>query len=597
MADLQAAAQRPDPEAPRGAARAASAAREFLRSLSGAIKLVGLYAPGHPMAATALKDLVKGIGTVFEASEAGEATLAFLDGNWVMNGAVLGGPELCESLAGAFRVHTINSLTFVRGVLTYELQALCLLAGLPPSKSQDLAATDFLRQRGVRHLRLEQAAYQRARKERDSPQNPIAATEPPPAPAGPSASGGFGSFIKGLIEESVSDPSERARIYADTVKTVKRAIEARVSEATREIEGQRQQAVTERQRTENVFSAVAEGKVTVDKNGRVLMMDAAAEQIIGKRLIEVAGKPLLEQVVEGSQMATLSKDITGEAGAKNATDIEIVADEELIEAYRSSMAVVRDESGRVVGSYGMLPYVKKLQEAVKMQDEFVASVTHDLKAPLASIMSSLELINDLSAAKMSEQERKFLDISRRNCQKLRQMIDEVLDFSKMESGQMTVHPILVPLAPIVREAVEGLQPWAQNKGLKLEVAVVGRCEAMADHPRVVHILGNLISNAIKFTPAGGTIKVSCADGGTLLPGRAVISVNDTGCGIDPDDQKRIFERFSQVGETRANRDGVGLGLAIVKKLVEQHGGEVWVKSEWGKGTTFYFSLPSAQESL
>lgn len=588
MSEVPGASQRPDAEAASPAARAGAAARSFLRTLTGAVKLVGLYAPGHPMSAVALKDLAAGFTNVCAALDAAEATLALVEGSWVVNGMNVGGADLCEPLASAFKAHNINSLTVVRGTLSFEFSALCQLVALPPSKHQDLSAADFLRQRGVRHLRLEQAAYQRAKAERaEVPQNPLSEAPPPDVPT---ASRGFGGFIKGLIDESVTDPAERARIYADTVKNVRRAIEARVTEATRAIDGERREAVAQRQRTENVIAAVSEGHVTVDKDGRVLMMDAAAEQIIGKRLVEVAGKPLLEQVDEGSQMAALSN----LAAAEDAGEVKVVADESLMEAYRSSMAVVRDEKGRVVGSYGMLPYVKKLQDAVKMQDEFVASVTHDLKAPLASISASLELINDLTAQKMSDQERKFLDISRRNCQKLRQMIEEVLDFSKIQSGQMSVRPVATGILPIILEAIDALQPWAQNKGLRIEGPSPSLgCRALADHPRVVHILSNLISNAIKFTPAGGTIRVACADGGATLPGRLVVSVSDTGCGIDPDDQKLIFERFSQVGDSRGHGDGVGLGLAIVKQLVERHGGQVWLKSDWGKGSTFYFSLPAA----
>lgn len=572
--------------------RLPAAARELLRSLTASIKMVGLYAQGHPMVMAAVKDTQDNLTRLFAATESAELALTLLEGRWVLQGEVIGEAALCEALAVAFRAHSINSLTLVRGILSYEVAALCQLAGLPPSKVQDLVAKDFLRQHGVRHLLIENASYQKTKKDAPSrAQSPVQQGAPLPPPPGPRGAGGFGSLIKSLVEDSVSDPGERGRIYAETVQMVKTALDRRVGEATRLIEGEKRQAIQQRDRVEGVVRAAGEGRVVVDKDGRVLMMDAAAEQIVGRKLVEVAGKPILEYVDAETQVASLS---TGSnPDGSTSPGISTAGDEDMLEALRASTAVVQDQDGRVVGTYGVLPYVKKLQDAVRLQDEFVSNITHDLKAPLASVHSALELISTMAGSKLSEQERRFLDISQRNCLKLTQMINEILDFSKIQSGMMPVHPMATSIGPIVREAVDGLDPWAKNKGLQIEVRAARDLPVMADHSRIVHILGNLISNAIKYTPEGGTIRVSYAEGGASHPGQVVVSVNDTGCGIDPDDQQRIFEKFTQATVHRGARDGVGLGLTIAKQLVEQHGGKIWLESQWGKGTTFYFSLPSA----
>lgn len=569
-----------------------AAVRDFLRSVSASVKLVALYAQGHPMVLSAIKDTQEHLSRLFEAAQTSELHLAVVEGRWLLQGEPVGDAALCESLAGALKTHSINSLTIVRGILSYEIAALCQLAGLPPSKAQDLAAKDFLRQHGIRHIHIENASYQKAKREAAAPsQSPIQQGASAPARQAPGASGGFGALIKGLVEGSVSDPAERGRIYTETIQMVKSALERRVSEATRAVESEKRQALSERDRVEGVVSASSEGRVVVDKDGRVLMMDAAAEQIVGKKLVDVAGKPILQAVDAGTQVASLS---ASSAPAKDGVPaVSTAGDEALLEAIRHSTAVVQDEKGRVVGTYGVVPYVKKLQEAVRLQDEFVSNITHDLKAPLASVYSALELINTMASSKLSDQERRFLDISQRNCLKLTQMINEILDFSKMQNGMMSVHPIQTSFTPIAREAVEGLSPWANNKGLKLEVRCAKDVSVMADHSRIVHVLGNLISNAIKYTPEGGSITVSCLPGAGEQQGQVVVSVADTGCGIDPDDQQRIFEKFTQASTNRGTRDGVGLGLTIAKQIVEQHGGKIWLKSQWGKGATFYFSLPAA----
>jgi len=428
-----------------------------------------------------------------------------------------------------------------------------------------------------------------------------------PAPSGPGgtpgaqpvSAGGFGRLVQGLVEKAVSDPGEQGRIYAEMVQTVKEALQRRVSEATRVIRLEKQQVVSQMARTEQVLGAVSVGKVVVDKDGRILTMDPAAEQIVGKRLSEVAGKHLLESVDPGEQMASLSRDMVMDPEQDPTGQVSVAGEEDVVDAMRQSMALVQDESGRVVGTYGVLPDAAKFREAVRMQDEFAANMTHELKAPLSAICSSIELIETLSSDKLGPQERKFLDISRRNSVRLRQMIDEILDFSKIQSGAMTVRPLPTDAARIAREAVESLRPWASSKKIDVSFAAAPDVEGirvLADYNRVVQVLNNLLSNAIKSTPEGGRIEVSVAVGSAATAGRAVFSVLDTGCGISEEDQKRLFSRFVQVSQEGRRREGVGLGLYLTRQLVGLHQGETWLTSELGRGSTFYFTLPLAGPS-
>jgi signal transduction histidine kinase len=160
---------------------------------------------------------------------------------------------------------------------------------------------------------------------------------------------------------------------------------------------------------------------------------------------------------------------------------------------------------------------------------------------------------------------------------------------------MTVHPEKTPLEPLLRECASVLLPWARSKQIALEVEHDpegrGLPQVLADRRRVLQILNNLASNAIKFTPEGGRVALSAAPGGDGRPGSVVVQVRDTGCGITPEDRARLFERFTQGHSER--REGVGLGLAIARELVLQHRGELWVDSELGHGSTFSFTLPQA----
>ena len=225
----------------------------------------------------------------------------------------------------------------------------------------------------------------------------------------------------------------------------------------------------------------------------------------------------------------------------------------------------------------------------------MANITHDLKAPLTSICSALEVLNDKLRPRLQGEEADFLDICVRNSGTLRQMIDELLDFSKVSSGRMTVHPEKTPLEPLLRECAQVLLPWARSKQIILEVepATEGKAlpQVLADRRRVLQVLNNLASNAIKFTPEGGRVTLAAAPRSDERPGTVVVEVRDTGCGIAPEDRQRLFERFTQGQAER--REGVGLGLAIARELVLQHRGELWVDSDPGQGSTFSFTLPLA----
>jgi signal transduction histidine kinase len=247
-----------------------------------------------------------------------------------------------------------------------------------------------------------------------------------------------------------------------------------------------------------------------------------------------------------------------------------------------------------VGTYTALPDVLKYKETLRLQEEFLSRVTHDLQAPLSSINCALELLSERAAMALGPDENGFLDVCLRNSQQLGSMIREILDFSKLRAGKMSIHQAPTSVTGLLKEAVDSLQPWAGNKGVSLSFrAPTPDLMVMADHQRIVQVFTNLISNAIKFTPEGGKIVVAAAPK-TDKHGHVVCAVRDTGCGVPKEGLKKLFEKFSQLEDSDGSHPGVGLGLALVSEFIKLHGGTVWVESEVGKGSTFYFTLPSEE---
>lgn len=575
---------------------AAAGGKAILKTLSAAIKLISLYQPNHPVAAKGMTEAWVLIKQRLAEGE-GEFAVAFIDGRWIFAGTVLGeASHPTEALVDMFRALDLRTVVFQPGVRLFEVTAFCKLAALAASPADPVDPAGYFKRTGVKHIRLDLSAYSRvsASAAADAPPPAASAPGPIPAPASPRLAGqSFGVFIKGLVESSVDDPEARAQIYAETLSHIKTALARRVSEATESVRAETRVLTHELTRTEGVLTSGADGKVIVDRDGRVLMMDAVAEAISGKRLIDLAGKPLLDSAMGGEAVVSLAEDLSVSDDPDASREVRTSGTAEVMAAMRHSTAVVHNEQGRVVGIYSVLPSTTKYRETLRMQEEFVSHVTHELNAPLASICAALELFSQMAASKFTAQEAHFIEVSMRNSRLLKQMIAEILDFSKLSSGQMTVKPVSTSAASILSESADSLKPWAVSKGLTIDIAAdpaLERLMVLADHGRVVQVVTNLVSNAIKSTPAGGRISLAAV----AAPGSgAVFSVKDTGCGISKDDQEKIFQRFAQGADGLRRREGVGLGLAIVKELVGMHGGKLWVESKPGHGAAFFFNLPLA----
>jgi len=231
---------------------------------------------------------------------------------------------------------------------------------------------------------------------------------------------------------------------------------------------------------------------------------------------------------------------------------------------------------------------ERLLELDRMKDEFVALVSHELRTPLTSILGYLELVLEGDAGEVTEEQRQFLSVVERNSQRLLRLVGDLLLIAQIEAGKLTLQYGVVDLAKLARDCVEAARPRADEKGVDL-VLDTGPVPALSgDRVRLAQLLDNLVSNAIKFTPEGGRVTVGLA----REDGHALLAVSDTGIGIPPDEQARLFERFFRTsGATKRAIQGTGLGLAITKAIAEAHGGEISLESAENVGTTFRIVLP------
>ena len=227
-----------------------------------------------------------------------------------------------------------------------------------------------------------------------------------------------------------------------------------------------------------------------------------------------------------------------------------------------------------------------------MKQEFVSAVSHELRTPLTAIRGSLELLADGDAGELPEAARPVVAMAARGSQRLSRLVDDIIDLERLQSGTFGVRPQPHDLQRLVVEAVEPLRPLADEAGVTLVVEPIA-CRTHCDGDRVTQALVNLVGNAVKFTPPGGTVTVGAARPAEG-DGWVELSVADTGRGIPQAELEAVFERFHQVDPDDARTQaGTGLGLSITRHVVEAHGGRIWAESEVGVGSRFSFTLPTS----
>jgi two-component system, NtrC family, sensor histidine kinase KinB len=343
------------------------------------------------------------------------------------------------------------------------------------------------------------------------------------------------------------------------------------------------------QTTEAAIDSLYDPVIVTDSDGRVTRINPAGERLFGARA-DVVGRPI-EHVARDSRIAQAVTDVLQSKRASASESAEVLpwAVEGAPRSFRTRSTPMRDADDRLVGVVTLLEDITHLSEISRLKSEFIAAASHELRTPLTSVQMGVHLLLEGAAGPLDQKQRDILEVCRDDTGRLERLMRQLLDLSKIESGATA--PVRLPIAPsvLVREAVDSLALQAESKGLRLVVDTpAGIPDVSADRDQVERVLVNLVTNAIRATPAGGTITVGVAARGADV----AFSVTDTGSGIPRDYLPRIFDPFIQVPNAPAG--GSGLGLTISRRIVEGHGGRLRVQSEPGRGSTFSFTIPTQE---
>ncbi|HEY9785444.1 MAG TPA: ATP-binding protein [Candidatus Obscuribacterales bacterium] len=345
-------------------------------------------------------------------------------------------------------------------------------------------------------------------------------------------------------------------------------------------------------RVRTIIENMPIGLIMIDRGGTIEFVNPMLEQITGFELGELAGKQLTKLLPAG----TSTKDILEELKTKPAGHIqELMAVKKNGERFPIEFSLTHFDTAEGPRQLAVMLDITERHEIQRLRQAFVAMVSHELKTPLTAVSGFLTLLGMGAFGGLSDEALAQAERAEGNITRLMKLISDLLDLEKLESGILNVSPQPTLLNEILAETLASVKAFSQEHGVALDMPDSDqvRFEINADGDRIVQVLVNLISNAIKFSEKGSRVKVQI----DRQEGCVEFKVIDTGRGIPAKYQEMIFERFQQVEASDARqKGGTGLGLAICKSIVEQHGGKIGVASEEGKGSTFWFRLPFKVEA-
>ncbi len=336
-----------------------------------------------------------------------------------------------------------------------------------------------------------------------------------------------------------------------------------------------------------VLENIPDGVIIADQLGRVLLINPAAEKMLKRKEPDVLGRSLAE-VVRHYRLIELWQTARKE-------DKEAVAAVEFAQSYFLQAFVSPFHEKDAHGYLVILQDLTQIRFLQTVRRDFISNISHELRTPLASLQAVVETLHS-GALDDKQYASRFLERAMIEVDTLTQMVEELLELARIESGEVPLKIAPTELSDLIINPIHRLRPHAERNGVQVTWENMdGFPPVWADAERMQRVLTNLIHNAIKFTPENGLIRIKAELTEDIgHESEIIISVKDSGDGISSEDLPRVFERFFKSDRARTRgQGGTGLGLAITKHLVEAHGGRIWVKSKEGKGSTFYFTLPVA----
>ncbi len=346
------------------------------------------------------------------------------------------------------------------------------------------------------------------------------------------------------------------------------------------------------QLSHNIIETAADAFVEIDSCGLIIEWNHQAEKTFGWSRDEVRGHSLIEIIFPAehreSHLEYILKFLVAGDNPHLSNEIELVAVNRAGHEFPVELRIWPIE---VDGSCRLNAFIRDITERKRLQrlkDEFVRTVSHELRTPLTTIKEGINQILEGILGDITEGQQRFLNIVLNDINRLNRIINDLLDLSKMEAGKIELKKELFDLTSLADSVCETFRPLIKEKGLELTTRYTNeKIDIFADEDRIARVITNLIGNALKFTQQG-EIRISVIDSGEAVE----CSVTDTGKGISRQNLSRVFNKFEQFHSAgNGEEKGTGLGLSIAKSIVELHDGRIWVESEIGKGTTFFFTLP------
>ena len=349
--------------------------------------------------------------------------------------------------------------------------------------------------------------------------------------------------------------------------------------------------LAEKSKIEALIQSVDEGIVIADGNLLISGINPMAADIFQVHKDEATGKHVLEIVRDERLLELMQRALETGITPELSGDQNIYRRQrrESTTYYQVSIIPIQGQSSAHPGVVLLLRDVTRLRELDRLKSDFILKASHELRTPLTSLGLSIKMLEETEAAKLGERGQKLLDASGEDVERLRALVEELLNLSRIEAGRLDLNFQAIRPEFICEKAVSRVQPQAEAKHISLSLATESDLSSVrADLEKIDWVLMNLLANALKFTPPGGHIQVKVAAAGNYVQ----FSVADDGAGVPYEYQSLIFDKFVQVKALQQTA-GLGLGLAICKEIVNAHGGAIWLESIPGEGSTFSFNLPVA----
>jgi NtrC-family two-component system sensor histidine kinase KinB len=344
----------------------------------------------------------------------------------------------------------------------------------------------------------------------------------------------------------------------------------------------------EKQINEAILQNMDDGLFLLDTDYHITNVNLSGARFFGSDPASCKGKHILE-LIRYEALFALVKETAANGKSPDFTEgqnILSIGQNENKQYLQFNLTPVFLQSGVLIGVMILFTDITHLKKLDKLKSEFLMIASHELKTPLTSMSMSISLLKETAETKLNTEEKELLQIAVDDTQRLKALINDLLDISKIEAGKIDLSFENVSVENLISKTLHSFVTIAQEKNITIENKLEPDLQVRGDFSKLTWIMTNLLSNALRFTPKGGTINITAIKTGTYIQ----ISVADNGIGIPYEYQNKIFDKFFQVA-SNLNTGGTGLGLSICKEIVRAHGGTIWVESEPGKGSTFYFTLP------